>query len=75
VAHPYKSEAKSSQSAKLSSVGGKAPLQGGPVKDEHGNQDPVDKHAPGYDNDASGWVRGAGGDATTKPGFDHGSRK
>jgi hypothetical protein len=36
------------------------------------NQDPEDFHGPGYSNDASGWVRGAGEDATTKPGFDKG---
>ena len=35
-------------------------------------QDPEDFHGPGYSNDASGWVRGAGEDATTKPGFDKG---
>ena len=34
------------------------------------NQDPVDKHDPNYDNDTSGWVHGAGEDATKKPSFD-----
>ena len=42
------------------------------------NQAPEDAHGPNYDNDASGWVRGARGEPTgdyetgeTKPGFDH----
>ena len=29
-----------------------------------------DRHEANYDNDATGWVRGEGGDATKKPGFD-----
>lgn len=47
-------------------------------KSEEAPQDPIDKRAPDYDNNASGWVRGAKSgkpsmfneDATTKPGFD-----
>jgi hypothetical protein len=46
----------------------------------HTNQAPEDKHGPKYDNDASGWVRGARGEptgnnetATGKPGFDRGN--
>lgn len=37
-------------------------------------QDPTNKHGKGYSNDVSnsGWMRG--GDATKRPGFDHGSR-
>ena len=36
-------------------------------------QDPVNAHAPGYDNEVpvKSWLRGGGEDATTKPGFDH----
>ena len=34
-------------------------------------QDVQDEHCAGYDNDASGWVRGAGEKAEAKPGFDH----
>lgn len=45
------------------------------------NQDPEDKHGPKYDNDASGWLRGATGvptgkneTAENKPsGFDKGN--
>lgn len=29
-------------------------------------QDPADKHGPGYDNIATGWVRGAKGKPTMK---------
>jgi hypothetical protein len=37
-------------------------------------QFPEDKHAPGYDNDTSGWVRSQGENSTvSRPGgFDHG---
>ena len=37
-----------------------------------GNQDPVDKHDPGYDNDTSGWVHGKG---KPYPNFDSGKGK
>ncbi len=46
----------------------------------HDNQAPEDRHASNYDNDASGWVRGARGDPTGynetaegKPFFDRGN--
>lgn len=39
-------------------------------KNENEPQDPVDKHGPGYDNDASGWVRGQG---EPYPNFDKGN--
>jgi hypothetical protein len=32
-------------------------------------QAPEDRHAPGYDNDAKGWVRAAGERAENKPGY------
>jgi hypothetical protein len=32
-------------------------------------QDPINAHGPGYSNKTSGWVRGAGGDATKRPFF------
>ena len=55
-----------------------------PTKDEvfnkNTNQAPANMHDTKYDNDASGWVRGAKGeptckneDATGKPGFDKGN--
>lgn len=36
-------------------------------------QDPEDKHddKAGYDNDTSGWIKGAGEVATRMPHFDH----
>ena len=34
-------------------------------------QDPIDKHDPNYDNDASGWVRGMGSESPY-PHFDSG---
>ena len=44
------------------------------------NQAPEDQHGPGYDNDCSGWVRGARGEPTGnnetaegKPSFDRAS--
>ena len=38
------------------------PKSGGvtPAKSEQAPQCPEDKHGAGYDNDASGWVRGVG---------------
>jgi len=42
----------------------------GPPADQSRPQSPEDKQGPGYANDASGWVRGAGENATQKPGFD-----
>jgi len=33
-------------------------------------QDPIDQHGEGYDNDASGWVRGQG---EPYPNFDRGN--
>jgi len=41
-----------------------------PPADQSKPQMPEDKHGPRYDNDASGWVRGAGETAENKPGFD-----
>ena len=37
-------------------------------------QDPMDKHGPGYDNDASGWVRGMG-PQSPYPDFDKTKKK
>lgn len=49
----------------------------GTAHNSHENQDPEDRHDAKYDNDATGWVRGAKGeptgkneDATGKPFFD-----
>jgi len=44
-----------------------------PPTDQHAPQAAGDRNnlqGPGYDNDASGWVRGAGESAEDKPGFD-----
>jgi hypothetical protein len=50
----------------------------GPALRNNRPQDPEDAHGPGYDGDASGWVRGARGEPTGhdetaegKPSFDH----
>lgn len=51
---------------------GSHPTFSPPSGSEQAIQCPEDKHGPKYDNDASGWVRGAGGTATNKPGFDKG---
>lgn len=40
--------------------------------DQSEPQCPEDKQGPKYDNQTSGWVRGAGENATNKPGFDKG---
>lgn len=40
------------------------------AKDEQAPQMPEDKQGAKYDNCTSGWVRGAGENATQKPGFD-----
>jgi hypothetical protein len=44
----------------------------GSAFNRHVNQSPEDKHddKAGYDNDTSGWIKGAGEDATRMPGFD-----
>lgn len=40
-----------------------------PAPSQQAPQDPEDKHASGYDNDASGWVRGMGKESP-HPKFD-----
>jgi hypothetical protein len=59
----------------------------GPLKYEQGAPRPADAsrpqrlgdsnnlQGPGYRNDTSGWVRGEGGTAETKPNFDRGIRR
>jgi hypothetical protein len=56
--------------------GASAPVRRSPPMESHEvqkNQAPEDRHGPGYDNDTSGWVHGAGEDATRKTGFDFGN--
>jgi hypothetical protein len=46
-----------------------------PSPDQSAPQCPEDKQGPGYKNDTpSGWVTGAGENATGKPGFDRGRK-
>ena len=45
-----------------------------PPKDVQAPQDPVDKHSPNYDNDASGWLRAEGETAEHRPNFMPGYR-
>ena len=50
------------------------PSLGKVLRSEQAPQDAVDQHGANYDNDVplSSWLRGAGEDATQKPGFDRG---
>lgn len=49
---------------------GTTPTFSPPSEKQQKPQFPEDQHGSGYSNDASGWVRGAGGTAENKPGFD-----
>jgi len=85
MVNPFRQEMKSTGAAKGSKMGvtnefmpaRASKLSGqpnqatkGPPADQTANQAPEDKQGAGYKNDASGWVRGAGENATQKPGFD-----
>jgi hypothetical protein len=84
--NPYRGEAKSTQASKGRSLGvtvafmpdRASKLSGtpnsqtaAPPPDQHKPQFPEDQRGPGYENDAHGWVRGAGESGEGKPGFDH----
>jgi hypothetical protein len=56
----------------LYAKGKKTPSLGTKDDEDQRNQSPVNRHAPGYDNDVKdGWITGAGGDGR-KPTFDSG---